>query len=151
MSEAGVHYAAGAAEALDIERHLRACDHLFHPPLSSRVDLATYASKLAENAQCVQAWEGDTLAGLVAGYLNIEAMEIYISNVSVLKSHAGHGIASHLLQLMLQQAKSQGCTRARLEVSPGAAPALRLYGKLGFAPETAATPGADRWILTRTI
>lgn len=151
MSATPLLYRTNTADAGGIERHLRACDHLFHPPLSARVDLATYAVKLAASARRSEAWDEDTLAGLVAGYVNAEAAEIYISNVSVLESHAGRGIASDLLQRALEQAKAHGCCRARLEVSPGAIPAQRLYQKLGFAPDPASVGNDDCRILTKTI
>jgi len=151
MNATPLRYRNDTADAGGIERHLRACDHLFHPPLSTRVDLATYAGKLAVSAHRSEAWDEDTLAGLVAGYLNAEAAEIYISNVSVLESHAGRGIASNLLQRALEQARARGCSRARLEVSADAIPALRLYQKLGFTPDPASVGNDDRRILTRTI
>lgn len=125
----------------EIERHLRACDHLFQAPLSARIGIRGYAEKLARSARRVEAWDGTMLVGLVASYVNADAAELFVSNVSVLEERSGQGLATRLMRLALDDAGQSGCTSARLEVSEEAAAANRLYRGLGFEDAGSGTTG----------
>lgn len=128
----------GAAELL---AHLRAADGSFAPLLSSRVDLADYADKLAARARRVEAWQDDTLVGLIALYANDPARGGFITNVSVLPGHQGQGIAGELLRRTLALATELGLPRLRLEVYADNTAALALYRRHGFQPEAAGAMG----------
>lgn len=128
----------GAAELL---AHLRAADAGFEPPLSSRVDLVDYADKLAARARRIEAWQGDLLVGLIALYANDAAQGGFITNVSVLPSHQGQGIAGELLTRTLALSTELGLPRLRLEVYADNTAALALYRRHGFSPEAPATAG----------
>lgn len=117
-------------EAADILRHLQACDTGFSPRLSTRVDLTAYAEKLATQALCFAHSEG-ALVGLVAVYAN-QPPRAFISNVSVLPSHQGQGIAQALMTQALNHLRVMGFTEVALEVAEDALPARRLYARLGF-------------------
>lgn len=136
-------YTIGRSGADAVLRHLQAHDAAFHPPLSSRVDLADYARKLAEHALRLEAWVGDDLVGLVAVYCNApDRGTAFVSNVSVLAGHAGRGIARHLMLDAISQVRALGFASLCLEVDRRAVPALRLYGSLGFLAEADAAPVA---------
>lgn len=128
----------GAAELLT---HLRAADAGFEPPLSSRIDLAGYADKLAAQARRIEAWQDDVLVGVIAMYANDAAQGGFITNVSVLPGHQGQGIAGELLTRTLALATELGLPRLRLEVYADNTAALALYRRHGFSPEAAAATG----------
>ena len=58
---------AGSRQIAD---HLRACDSSFTPPLSSKLELSSYAQKIARKADRFEAWVCDELVGMVAAYCN---------------------------------------------------------------------------------
>lgn len=127
-----LRYASGTASERAIREHLIACSHAFIPPLQDRVDVAGYARKLAQRAICVEAWQGEVLAGLVAAYVDEAGDTCFVTNVSVLPSFAGMGVATRLLQRLLRERAGTRVSRVRLEVAKRNGPAVRLYGKLGF-------------------
>jgi ribosomal protein S18 acetylase RimI-like enzyme len=131
-----IGYAQNCSNALDIEHHLQVCDSHFLPPLSTRVDIAAYAGKLAGHAVRYEAWSGNTLAGLVAVYRNDNGIA-FITNVSVLPAWHGHGLARRLLERCIQEMTHLGMKHIDLEVSCGNIAAINLYQKLGFMTRTA--------------
>jgi ribosomal protein S18 acetylase RimI-like enzyme len=133
-SRAAVSYAAGAATADEIAAHLVRCDARFEPPLSARVDIASYAAKLFARASRFEAWSGGELVGLVAAYCNdLTRGTAYITSVSVLERWAGLGVAATLLRRCIDHAKLEGFRQVRLEVSSSSRGAIRLYEKCGFS------------------
>jgi ribosomal protein S18 acetylase RimI-like enzyme/SAM-dependent methyltransferase len=121
------------ADARAVEVHLRDCDSDFDPPLSQRVDITSYAVRLVEKAVRLEAWNDGRLVGLVAAYANTGAGgSAFITNVSVLPSFRGRGLAERLVASALAHLKGQGFARVELEVGRGAAAAISLYRKLGF-------------------
>jgi len=80
-----------------------------------------------------EAWEDDTLAGLIAAYLDDrESGKGFITNVSVLKEQMGKGIAETLMNNCIAYAKQQGIRSIDLEVSKGSEPAIALYENSAF-------------------
>jgi len=128
----------GAAELLT---HLHAADAAFVPPLSSRIDLSGYADKLAAHARRIEAWQDDTLAGVIAMYANDCAQGGFITNVSVLPAYQGQGVAGELLTRTLALAAELGLPRLRLEVYADNTAALALYRRHGFSPEASTSAG----------
>jgi len=141
-----MNFRVDSAEAGTLLAHLRAADGSFQPPLSSRVDLAAYADKLASHARRVEAWHDDTLAGLIAMYANGATQEGFITNVSVLPEHQGQGIAGKLLTRVLALATDLRLCRLRLEVHADNTAALALYRRHGFSPEASASAGATLFL-----
>lgn len=126
-------YKTQTASRQEIYEHLVACDTFFVPPLSSRVDLYTYAHKIRERAVSYEAWSAETLVGMVNAYLNdTVGRTAYVTNVSVLKDYSGQGIASTLLAMCMERARADGFSRIKLEVSPHNCAAIRVYTKFGF-------------------
>jgi len=129
-----VEYKTDSARKQAILVHLQAADPGFAPPLSSRVRLEDYAEKLAENADTFEAWDGATLAGLIACYLNDgERAQGYISHVAVLEGLRGRGVAARLLAMCLERARQAGFKTVGLEVDTSNTAARALYERAGFA------------------
>jgi ribosomal protein S18 acetylase RimI-like enzyme len=130
------------ADAVDIARHLLACDDSFVPRLTERADIAAYAAKIAANAERFEAWSGATLVGLVAAYCGDqdvgagEGPVAFVTNVSVLPAWRGKGLASALMRRSIDHAVGRGCARMELVVDERNAAAVALYARLGFRAAT---------------
>jgi ribosomal-protein-alanine N-acetyltransferase len=74
------------------------------------------------------------LNGTIVGYIGfwIVAGEVQIQNVIVDKDCRGRGIASRLLNFMIEIARSQGVLNVTLEVRSRNKSAISLYVKNGF-------------------
>ncbi len=133
MTLAGLQCVCNRATAAQIAAHLQACDADFVPPLSQRVDIDRYADKLAAHAVCVEAWDGGTLAALVAIYCNdTDTRRAHITSVSVLRRWTRQGVAAYLLSQAIAQARLAGMRRIDLEVGVANAAAIALYENFGF-------------------
>lgn len=136
-----VHFRRNTASAAQIAEHLGRCDADFVPPLSARVDIGSYAEKIASKAMRFEAWADGLLLGLVAAYCNDREHGIaYITSVSVLKAWTGQGIAARLLDQCVEHALASGLQRVSLEVASDNAPAINLYEKSGFVAGRTGTP-----------
>ena len=148
-SATGVEQLLDRATPEQLADHLTRCDTSFVPPLSGRVDIESYASKLSAHALRFEAWARGTLVGLVAAYPDQDAGELFITNVSVLPGWRGQGLAETLLRWCADSGRELGMRRVWLDVAPGNAVARRLYGRLGFAVAVEESPGRDvRMMLT---
>ena len=135
MSATAVEWRVNTANAGLIAAHLRACDGAFVPPLSPRVNIETYAQKLADRSERFEAWSDGVLVGLLAVYCNdIDGRVAYITSVSVLPVWQGHGIASRLIARCVENAAALGHTAIELEVGTCNQAAAHLYEKHGFLP-----------------
>lgn len=131
MSEQ-IAFRLNVALEAQIADHLLRCDASFVPPLSGRVEIGSYAHKIAAKATRFEAWERE-LVGLLAAYCNDTQRGVaYITSVSVLEAWQGRGIASRLLEQCIEHARAQGFQRIELEVDGSNAGALKLYAKRGF-------------------
>ena len=129
-----VDYRLNTSSQADIAQHLAQCDAQFIPPLSQRVELDAYATKLWERAERHEAWEDGRLIGLLAVYCNdAQHQRAFITSVSVLAEHVGRGIARDLLARCIEQARNAQFTEVVLEVANDNLPALRLYQSAGFS------------------
>jgi ribosomal-protein-alanine N-acetyltransferase len=134
MNCSDIFYRSGSATKAEILSHLMKCDREFSPPLHTYADVEEYSTKIAARAVSFEAWNGETLVGLVAAYLNDpEARSGYITNVSVLREFTRCGIATKLVAEVLEYARAEGFETVSLEVTDNNAVAIRLYEKLGFA------------------
>lgn len=128
-----VRYAVGSASKEDVAGHLVRCDVYFAARLSERVDLSEYARKIHDMAVTVEAWNGESLVGLVAAYMNDpDGCEAYVTNVSVEAAFQGMGVANSLMARCIQHAKEKGLKQIRLEAAVESDRALGLYRRLGF-------------------
>ncbi|MGX6649009.1 GNAT family N-acetyltransferase [Maricaulaceae bacterium MS644] len=133
MKPQSVRYEQNESIADDIAAHLRECDVEFMPPLSTTVDIEAYALKIAANAERFEAWAGDSLAGLVAAYCNAHDRDsAFVTNVSVLPSAQGQGIAAQLIKACIDHARTAGFSQLLLEVNAANEAAAALYRRSGF-------------------
>lgn len=133
MSEIVVR--SDSASAAQVTEHLMICDDAFIPPLSHRINIAEYATKVTRHALCIEGWHHDVLAGLICLYCNDPDRGAYITNVSVIPALQGQKIALLLMKNALEQVHGQGVGKVSLEVNNANIAALSLYQKLGFTPE----------------
>jgi len=72
--------------------------------------------------------------GAAAGYagMHCAAGECYVDNVAVLPQLRGNGIGEALMRRLILDARRRGGEFISLEVRKSNAPAISLYGKLGF-------------------
>lgn len=132
-----IEFSLDRADVTQIVAHLRACDSLFVPSLSSRVDIVAYAGKIMTGAQRFEAWAGCDLAGLVAVYCNAaDKAFAFITSVSVLHEWHGHGIASRLLERCTSYVRELGFACLELDVANENAAAIALYQKHGFGAKS---------------
>ena len=128
-----VEFCLNKATEAEIADHLFRCDADFVPPLSGRVEIGSYAHKIADKATRFEAWAEGVLVGLVAVYCNDSECHVaYITSVSVLQEWKGRGIASTLMEQCIRHAKGPGYERIELEVDSENAAAIKLYEKKGF-------------------
>lgn len=136
-----VEYQSNKASAAVIAEHLQTCDTDFVPLLSGRVEINSYAKKIASKAVRFEAWSSGTLVGLIAAYCNDQEKRIaYITSVSVLKEWTGKGIAACLMSRCIKDMKALGMRQICLEVASENTPAIRLYEKNGFVAGNANPP-----------
>lgn len=136
-----VEYRSNMASEAEIAEHLSRCDADFIPSLSARVEINSYAKKIASKGTRFEAWSGGTLIGLVATYCNDRETRIaYITSVSVTHEWFGQGIAAQLLTHCIDHAKTMGMQQISLDVSPANLPAIKLYEKAGFIAKKTNTP-----------
>lgn len=134
MSCEGIEFREGTATQEDIQTHLEGCDRNFSPPLSRKVDIGEYSTKISAKAQTFEAWFGDTLVGLVAAYMNDSGgRRGFVTNVTIARAFMRRGIASTLFDRCLDRASRKGMEVMELEVSLESRDAIRMYEKLGFS------------------
>ena len=81
------------------------------------------------------AWEKDELLGCSA-LKQLDSQHGEIKSMRTASRHLRKGVAAHLLNHILQEAKRRSYKRLSLETGSGAAfkPAHQLYSKFGFTP-----------------
>ncbi|MDQ3101816.1 MAG: GNAT family N-acetyltransferase [Bacteroidota bacterium] len=135
--KAELHYREAAATKEVILAHLRECDMLFVPPLSSWIDLPAYGEKLAAHATTFGLWQNECLVAFIAAYMNRpEGGIAFISSVSVVADHQGRGLASLLLDKVKERAGAMGFAKIHLEVDERNFNAIALYERHGFVQHT---------------
>ncbi len=141
-TENAITYRLNTATSAQIAQHLRACSHLFLPPLHEKVDIDAYADKMARHAQRFEAWDPteNIPVALVCTYFNDPAKQHgFITNVSTLGGYSGRGIGFALMTQCIQFGKESRFSDIQLEVHPQSVSAIRLYQKCGFEA-VASTP-----------
>ncbi len=110
------------------------------------------ATLLLPYARYYAAEEDGTVVG-ICGVRNIAGVG-EISNVGVLPSFRGKGIATLMLRTLLEEGKREGIPEHTLEVRAGNEAAIALYRKFGFLTEGIRrdfydAPKEDAWIMWR--
>jgi len=138
---AAIEYRLNETSAAQIAEHLSRCDADFVPPLSGRVKIEDYATKIASKATRFEAWSGSTLVGLVAAYCNDREKRVaFITSVSVLREWTGKGMAANLMSHCVEYAKASGMRQISLEVAADNSPAIKLYEDSGFIADRSSAP-----------
>ncbi len=133
MQNQNIQYSINKSNLLQIIEHLAVCDSSFVPALSTQVELAKYSHKIIENAIRFEAFSNNRLVGVIACYLNDYKSQIgFITNVSVMSSFNGKGIAKQLLKILMQYAADKNFKTICLEVNKLNLPALSFYRRVGF-------------------
>jgi len=131
MKTSSIRYGIKTATENEIFLHLTACSDSFVPPLAQRVNIIEYAQKIFEKSVTIEAWAGQLLVGLIAVYFNV-VDSAFITNVSVLKEFSGYGIASKMMDMCIENARTNNFHAITLEVDKYNKVAIRLYRKFRF-------------------
>lgn len=100
----------------------------FHDPWSEK----SIASELNNRLSCwLVALEEDSVVGYVGSQTVLG--ETDMMNIAVHPQFRMRGIAAALIEALIAQISKQGSHSLMLEVRASNDPAIRLYGKLGFA------------------
>lgn len=136
-----LEYGMDRASEGEIAAHLRLCDADFIPPLNGRVEIGSYAHKLADKAHRFEAWANSELAALLAVYCNAPDRGVaFVTSISVLPSWQGRGLASRLLADCIAYLRGLGFAQLELEVGRDNDAAIGLYKKYGFAVQGQPSP-----------
>ena len=133
MNEINFLYCHNISLAKDIDQHFKNCDSSFYEQLANNINILEYSNKIEKYAQRFEAWDNLKIVGLIAAYFNdIENMNGYITNVSVINSHVRQGIASKLMQKCIDFAVQNSFRSISLEVSSTNFQAIHLYNSFNF-------------------
>jgi diamine N-acetyltransferase len=99
--------------------------------------VATNAKSIAEAHYEPKAWfraiaNGDELVGFVMVYRDRAAPEFYVWRFMIDARHQGRGYGRRALELLLEEARSDGVDEVILNVRPGEHSALGFWLGLGF-------------------
>jgi ribosomal protein S18 acetylase RimI-like enzyme len=116
----------------EIKEFLAEVDNEFDQPLSSRINLDEYVTKLIRFGKIIIARDEKGYAGIVAFYSNDIVSQIGFITVVVVKPvYRGQGIGTRLVLSAIEVIRKSGMKRVRLETSARNS-LVRLYERLGF-------------------
>jgi len=115
-------------KAADLDAVHAIDQHSFSAPWSRR----SYENELNNKrlSRCWVAEAGGTILGSIVVWLIVD--ELHIITISVHPEHRRKGVASRLLQTVIDEAVEQGAVSVTLEVRVGNHPAQQLYQAFGF-------------------
>lgn len=128
-----MEFLLNTSSAEQIFIHLKACDSLFVPKLSSYVTIETYAEKLFDKAERIEFFEENELLALLAFYVNLNANSCFITNVSVDEKLKGKKIGDALLFQLDKYCLKNNIKQIQLEVRKENIKAINFYKKHNFA------------------
>lgn len=106
---------------------------------SDSIDIDLISDKYAKFADLIVAYYENDPAGYIAYYCNdSKALTAYITMVVVKETFRCQGIATKMLDFVLNNCRRNGFKKCRLEVDNENKKALRLYKKTGFVYEGSA-------------
>lgn len=111
---------------------LKKVDNQYHTPLSERVDLLSYAEKLALHAFNFFLTETYTDIAHAAIYYNELESSVFLSNIAILEDYAGYGLGSSLLSEIELFSISKNAMTFSLEADANSAKLNKFYVKRGF-------------------
>lgn len=93
----------------EIEQFLRSVDRTFPVPISEKVELCEFASKLFAKATMCCAYDGEEICSMVAGYTENTIDNIaYVSLVATRTDAQGKGFATGLMEEFISICKTKG-------------------------------------------
>jgi|LauGreDrversion4_2_1035121.scaffolds.fasta_scaffold167252_2 ribosomal protein S18 acetylase RimI-like enzyme len=116
----------------DIKEHLNRCSIHYAPPLDTYVNIEKYAIKIYDKAIRFEAFNGPTLVGLIAMYVDLNKKIGFITNVSVDIEYKGHGVGNTLINEAKTYALKNNIKVIQLEVYNENIKAINFYNKHGF-------------------
>lgn len=127
-----ITYQLNSSTLEQISRHLTACSKEFTPNLDTYIDIDTYSKKIKQVSIRFEAYENDTLVGLIAMYRNTEQRFGFLTNVSILPEYQSKGLAYTLLNSCKEYLRTYGIYTIKLEVYKTNTRAVNFYKKYGF-------------------
>lgn len=91
-----------------------------------------YGDKLFTKSERFEVWSGENFVGLICAYFNQELRFVYITHVRIADKYQRNGIASFLMEKVLEKANSGKYDKIALEVLKDNEKAKNLYQKFGF-------------------
>jgi ribosomal protein S18 acetylase RimI-like enzyme len=141
-----------SATAEEILNHLHRTGTRHAQWIQQSIKLGDYALKLSSEAQNLELWDNKVLIGLLSYYQSPASDEIFITNVSVDEEYQLQGLATYLLQEVLEEAKtSEVIKKLRLEVDKSNGRALRLYERIGFCESPSSVADDNRRTLIHML
>jgi ribosomal protein S18 acetylase RimI-like enzyme len=123
--------------AAEIYGYLTINDNIFNPPLSGRVNLRNFSFKLKEFATHFCVFEEGKIIGFAACYFNDPGrIRGYISTISISKKNQRKGLATKLLEYIINFGIKREFTKISLSVRKNNLPAIKLYQKFCFFKES---------------
>lgn len=110
---------------------LSSSEKFFTPPLSTEIDLSTYAGKLGKHAHFIACIYNEDIIGYTAFYCNDHARQLYIPLICVSEAHRQEGLGSQMLKRLADTYNNRYYTIA-LEVVKENTKAYNFYIKQGF-------------------
>lgn len=117
---------------IQILSHIKVCDTLFVPNLSSYVELESYAEKIFYKAQRIECFEEKDLLALLAFYVNVENSFCFITNISVDDKLKGKKIGDALILQLTEFCLKNNINKIQLEVRKENRKAINFYKKHNF-------------------
>ena len=125
----------------DLVALLREFGDLLPDPLSQRLDIDAYASKLLKHAEIACAFVSGEIAGLIAIYANDqETATAHMPLMAVLPAYRRLGVATALMTRAVARARERAMRRCWFTVEQDNRPARRLFAELGFRAFAAKPP-----------
>jgi len=120
--------------AEEISNFINLMDEHFSPPISMRVDIPDYASKLSKKARLFSFKIDEQLSALIAFYCNdMVTKNAYISYLAVSPVCTGRGIAAKLLEACIEKCIEENMQAIYVETWFENTTVINLYEKYGFA------------------
>ena len=118
-----------------VKEYVQKYDNDFYEPLSSRVNIDSFAQKLSDLSTCFLLFERDVLAGMICAYFyQQESGKGYITLTHTKKEFRGAHVAKRLLDAVRSYAKDRGFIFVDLAVYNENVSAYNLYLHYGFTP-----------------
>lgn len=126
----------------EVYEFLKDTDEEFDVPLSEKVNLSEYASKLSKLSSFSYCIDNGHIVAMISCYVNRPPVG-YISNVCIMRQYQGKGLFTKLLSKLKDESRLLGITYFRLEVNVDNINARHVYEHVGFDYETLSANGGS--------